>query len=155
MMIDAFQDDFLFLRFRLGELESELTAKEEERKGFMQCFEKLESEKLNLANKLSVIEKDLENIRKERDELKTSLGLSNDTLDALRQSKRLVENKFQNVVEMSEKQSREIESQCREIETMLVQKLSLEEQLSHRNANLEAMQQELVTLFYLSSKTTT
>jgi hypothetical protein len=42
-----FQDN-LYLRFRVGELESEVKAKEEERHGFLQCFEKLTSEKLNL-----------------------------------------------------------------------------------------------------------
>jgi hypothetical protein len=44
-----FQDN-LYLRFRVGELESEVKAKEEERHGFLQCFEKLTSEKLNLVN---------------------------------------------------------------------------------------------------------
>ena len=68
------------LRFQLGELESELRAKEEERLGFMQCFENLESEKMNLANKISELRNDFENLRKERDDLKTSLVLSNDTL---------------------------------------------------------------------------
>jgi hypothetical protein len=63
--------------------------------------------------------------------------LSNDTLDALRQSKRLVENKYQSSVELCEKQSRDLES-------LAIEKLGLEDQLSHRNANLEALQQELV-----------
>ena len=75
----------MYLRFRVGELESELNAKEEERKGFMQCFEKLTSEKLNLANNISDLEKDLESVRIERDDLRTSIGLRSDTLDALRQ----------------------------------------------------------------------
>jgi hypothetical protein len=124
----------------LGELESELNAKEEERRGFMMCFENLESEKTILYKNLSQIEQDVEEIRKERDELRTSLVLSNDTLDALRQSKRLVENKFQNVVEISERQARDLQSLSDE-------KMLLEEQLSQRTANLEAIQQELVSRF--------
>ena len=131
-----FQDN-LYIRFRIGELETELKAKEEERDGFMQCFEKLQSEKLNLANTVSGLEKDLETVRSERDNLKTSLGLNTDTLDALRQSKRLVENKYQSSVEISEKQSRDLE-------TLAIAKLRLEDQLSQRSANIEALQQELV-----------
>ncbi len=106
----------------------------------MMCFENLESEKLALSKKLSGIEKDFEKVRKERDELRTSLVLSNDTLDALRQSKRLVENKFQNVVEISERQARDLQSLSDE-------KMLLEEQLSQRSANLEALQQEFVSNF--------
>ncbi len=106
----------------------------------MMCFENLESEKTILSTKLSQIEHDFEKIRKERDELRTSLVLSNDTLDALRQSKRLVENKFQNVVEISERQARDLQSLSDE-------KMLLEEQLSQRTANLEAIQQELVSRF--------
>ena len=131
-----FQDN-LYIRYRIGELETELKAKEEERDGFMQCFEKLQSEKLNLANTVSGLEKDLETVRSERDNLKTSLGLNTDTLDALRQSKRLVENKYQSSVEISEKQSRDLE-------TLAIAKLRLEDQLSQRSANIEALQQELV-----------
>ena len=127
----------MYIRFRIGELETELKAKEEERDGFMQCFEKLQSEKLNLANTVSGLEKDLETVRSERDNLKTSLGLNTDTLDALRQSKRLVENKYQSSVEISEKQSRDLE-------TLAIAKLRLEDQLSQRSANIEALQQELV-----------
>ena len=127
----------MYIRFRIGELETELKAKEEERDGFMQCFEKLQSEKLNLANTVSGLEKDLETVRSERDNLKTSLGLNTDTLDALRQSKRLVENKYQSSVEISEKQSRDLE-------TLAIAKLKLEDQLSQRTANIEALQQELV-----------
>ncbi len=106
----------------------------------MMCFENLESEKLALSKKLSEIEKDFKKVRKERDELRTSLVLSNDTLDALRQSKRLVENKFQNVVEISERQARDLQSLSDE-------KMLLEEQLSQRSANLEALQQEFVSRF--------
>ena len=109
------------------------------------CFENLESEKLILSNKLSQIEKDFEKVQKERDELRTLLVLNNDTLDALRQSKRLVENKFQSVVEINERQARDLQSLSDE-------KMLLEEQLSQRSANLEAIQQELVNslilLFY-------
>ena len=131
--------DNLYIRFRIGELETELKAKEEERDGFMQCFEKLQSEKLNLANTVSGLEKDLETVRSERDNLKTSLGLNTDTLDALRQSKRLVENKYQSSVEICEKQSRDLE-------TLAIAKLKLEDQLSQRTANIEALQQELVRI---------
>ena len=132
-----FQDN-LYLRFRIGELETELKAKEEERDGFLQCFEKLTSEKLNLANTISGLEKDLEKVRSDRDNLKTSLGLNTDTLDALRQSKRMVENKYQSTVEICEKQVRDLES-------LAIEKLGLEDQLSQRTANLEALQQELVS----------
>ena len=46
----------------------------------MQCFDNLESEKMNLANNISELKNDFENLRKERDDLKTSLVLNNDTL---------------------------------------------------------------------------
>ena len=58
----------------------------------------------------------------------------------MRQSKRLVENKFQTIVELSETQSRDLKS-------LSFEKLCLEDQLSHKTANLEAIQQELVRGF--------
>ena len=74
----------------------------------------------------------------DRDQYKTSLLLNTDTLDALRQSKRLVENKFQAAVET-------IESQTRDIEKLTIAKITLEDELTQKSASLEALQNEFVS----------
>lgn len=120
---------------RLTELETELGAKEEERRGFIQCFENLESDKQNLTLQLMEIQNNFAETISERDQLKTSLFLNSDTLDALRQSKRLVENKYQSAIETSELQARQIEE-------LTVEKMCLQEELLQKASNLEAIQQE-------------
>lgn len=52
-------------------------------------------------------------------------------------SKRLVENKYQNMVEVCERQTRDLDS-------LSIAKLGLEDHLSQKTANLVALQQELV-----------
>jgi chromosome segregation ATPase len=104
----------------------------------MSCFDKLQAEKLNLSNKLSGLEQDLRTLVDERNSFKTSLGLTTDTLDALRQSKRMVETKLQTAVELGERQRLELDN-------VRAEQINLSELLIMRTANLEALQQELVS----------
>ena len=84
---------------RISELNVELRAKDEERAGFLQRFERLESEKLNIMRQCVTIEKDLDQRTHEKDELQLKLLNHVELLDALRESKRTVEAKLQKVME--------------------------------------------------------
>lgn len=125
---------------KVSELETELLAKEEERKGFLECFEVWEVERKSLTEKCLKLEEKLVTKCQESDQLKTSLQLTTDTLEALRQSKRLIETKFQNSVEDNEQMSSKME-------TLFARNKTLETELEKKKASFDTLQHDLVKIY--------
>jgi hypothetical protein len=101
----ALQEKLSACEARVADVVGELQAKDAERTHFVERFERLQNEKLNVMNQLLAVEKELElcrvdlcGLEEERAEMQSERDSSSEVMAALREAKRSVEHKLQAVM---------------------------------------------------------
>lgn len=141
------------------DLRREISAKDEERAEFLKRFERLETEKINVMRQLVVIEQENEenrmkfqNISHQRDVIQTDRTNIEDTLTALREGKRVVEGKLQNVLRDNASLSEQVQVSETRAASLEDRVSVLEREMAHKVSEVRTMEEESAerTSFYES-----
>ena len=138
----------------LGDKDREIRAKDEERKDFLERFQRLEDEKMNVLRQFTILELELERQKEllettcnEKQDLRNDFHDATDTLGALREGKKIVETKLQRVMEEKQYLQVQYEScgdRVAQLEAALsVHETEMAEKISYYEDKIIQMQSEL------------